>query len=297
MSELVSPRRVGEWVAIQIHATLGTQRGSTCDANATLPRRRARVRRCARRCVAAVRAHIERVEHALAVLHLCTYEATGATVASPTTSVPEAPGFDRQFDYRYAWIRDNALASSVASLVGRPDVASRSLHFSIGGLDSVFHAPLFAVDGDDVPDERNVIGIYEHDGSARYASATRRRNSFSTTHSGSSTKRSRCSYKTVDGSMMTLWRLATSIADRICDADDEPTNGIWEQRRRQQMISADIGRWIALDRAIWLARFVKPRWPAPAMERSATRGPQPSADGSSGPMAGFLVHTAVHPTT
>lgn len=42
-----------------------------------------------------------RAEDALAVLRACTYEATGSVVVSPTTSLPEAPDGDRQFDYRY----------------------------------------------------------------------------------------------------------------------------------------------------------------------------------------------------
>lgn len=56
-----------------------------------------------RRWVAMARLpHPARAQDALAVLRACTYRPTGAVVASPTTSLPEASGADRQFDYRYS---------------------------------------------------------------------------------------------------------------------------------------------------------------------------------------------------
>ena len=68
--------------------------------------------------------HRERVVVALGVLDACTAAGTGAVIASPTTSLPEVRGADRQFDYRYAWLRDAALAASIAALVGEVRVAA-----------------------------------------------------------------------------------------------------------------------------------------------------------------------------
>jgi GH15 family glucan-1,4-alpha-glucosidase len=48
----------------------------------------------------------EAVIRAAVALKLCTYEETGAVVAALTTSIPEAPGSGRNWDYRYCWIRD-----------------------------------------------------------------------------------------------------------------------------------------------------------------------------------------------
>src|SRR5688500_8458828 len=46
------------------------------------------------------------VLRAAITLKLCTFEETGAIVAAMTTSIPEAPGSGRNWDYRYCWLRD-----------------------------------------------------------------------------------------------------------------------------------------------------------------------------------------------
>ena len=103
----------------------------------------------------------ERAADALRVLRLCTFAATGAVVASPTTSLPEAPGHDRQFDYRFTWLRDACLAVSVAALLGRRDIGEQYLRFVLDQTRQrrLPSGPMTDVRGQEVPAEREVPGV------------------------------------------------------------------------------------------------------------------------------------------
>ncbi|MBW3640408.1 MAG: hypothetical protein KY451_11250 [Actinobacteria bacterium] len=105
--------------------------------------------------------HPRRALDALAVIRACTSRASGAVAAAPTTSLPEAPGHDRQFDYRYTWLRDASLSTAVAALLGKGSDARRYLEFvnDAWGDADVVTQPVLDVRGAAVPDERTVDGV------------------------------------------------------------------------------------------------------------------------------------------
>ncbi|MGH3853573.1 MAG: glycoside hydrolase family 15 protein [Pseudonocardiaceae bacterium] len=59
-----------------------------------------------------------------------------------------------------------------------------------------------------------------------------------------------------------VWNSVLAIADGIStallDTEAETSSGVWELREPHLLISEDIGRWLALDRAVWLARGWRP---------------------------------------
>ena len=214
------------------------------------------------------RHHPERAADALAVLSVCTYQPTGAVIASPTTSLPEAPGHGRQFDYRYSWLRDASLAVSVAALLGDGQATARFLDF-IHGMASatrVPSGPMTDIRGGTVPDEREVPGVGGWGGSApvRVGNAAKHQlqyDSLGLLLEGVSV------YLQTGGSLDgATWSLVQAVADHLAgeesggnDADGmRATNGIWELRQPRPLVSADFGRWLALDRAIWIARMRHP---------------------------------------
>ncbi len=67
--------------------------------------------------------------HSGRVLRALTFDPTGAIVAAPTTSLPEAVGGERNWDYRFTWVRDASLTMEALWVAACPDEASKFFAF------------------------------------------------------------------------------------------------------------------------------------------------------------------------
>lgn len=103
--------------------------------------------------------YAEAVSRAMLVLHGLTYRNSGAIIAAPTTSLPETVGEARQWDYRFAWIRDGSYAAEALLAAGDVVGARRFAEFLLHCVDlqgKPFRAPFFHVDGTLIRGERDL---------------------------------------------------------------------------------------------------------------------------------------------
>jgi GH15 family glucan-1,4-alpha-glucosidase len=102
------------------------------------------------------------VIRAAITLKLCQHEETGAIVAALTTSIPEAPGSGRNWDYRYCWIRDAYYTVQALNRLGALDVLENYLSYLRNIVDSSedgFIQPLYAVSGEPKLEETEAEGL------------------------------------------------------------------------------------------------------------------------------------------
>ena len=182
---------------------------------------------------------------------------TGATVAALTTSLPETPGGERNWDYRYTWMRDTtftlqALHYLNLRLGGRRVHAVRGRPRGQRGRCAPDHVRDRRPAGPDRVDARPPLGLRGRP--ARCASATAPSTSARTTSSAPSSTPSCCTPAEASGCPGGCGRSSRSQAECATQVWRNPDQGIWEARGApQHYVSSKLMCWVALDRAAKLA--------------------------------------------
>ena len=186
-----------------------------------------------------------------------TYAPTGALLAAATTSLPETPHGERNWDYRYAWVRDSTFALWGLYTLGFDREADDFFFFIADACrDGEQLQVMYAVGGERELDEEMLSNLSGYEGAlpVRVGNAAYNQNQHDV-------------WGAVLDSVLLHWRSRAQLHESFwpmlkqqveCAADhwEEPDRGIWEVRGEpQHFTSSKFMCWVALDRGARLARI------------------------------------------